>query len=67
MTSRASNTKRALYLSLKWKVILGISLVLITVNVAVTLVTYNQIQSQFEQNRLQTQQTYKREFEGLIV
>ena len=66
MTSEAYNTKRSIYLSLKWKVILGISLVLIIVNVAVTLVTYNQIQSQFEQNRLQTQQTYKREFDGLV-
>lgn len=58
--------KKVLYLSLKWKVVLGISLVLIIVNVAVTLVTYDQIVSQFEQNRLLTQQSHKRGFDGLL-
>ncbi|MCU7939924.1 MAG: hypothetical protein KZQ64_09095 [gamma proteobacterium symbiont of Bathyaustriella thionipta] len=66
MTSNTSKIKKTIYLSLKWKVILGISLVLIIVNVAVSLFTHNQIQSQFEQNRLQTHQTYKREFDGLV-
>ncbi len=58
--------KNSFILSLKWKVVLEISVVLIVVNFIVTWVTYNQIRAQFDQNRLQTQQTYEREFEGLV-
>ncbi|WP_198266135.1 hypothetical protein [sulfur-oxidizing endosymbiont of Gigantopelta aegis] len=66
MTSIEQTPKKLLFLSLKWKVVLGISLVLIIVNFAVTMVTYKQILLQFDQNRIQTQQTYEREFEGLV-
>ena len=67
MTSSAPGKKKAIYLSLKWQVVLGISLVLIVVNFVITLFTYNQILSQFEQNRLLTQQAYKRGFDGLVT
>ena len=66
MMSKKPKQEKSIFLSLKWKVILGISLVLIVVDFIVSIVTYNQIQFQFEQNRLQTQQTYKREFDGLV-
>lgn len=66
MTKMNSKQKYSIFLSLKWKVVLGISLVLIIVNFAVTVVTYNQVLSQFDQSRLKTQQTYKREFDGLV-
>jgi diguanylate cyclase (GGDEF)-like protein/PAS domain S-box-containing protein len=66
MTSIERMPKKLFFLSLKWKVVLGISLVLIVVNLAVTVVTYKQILLQFDQNRIQTQQTYEREFEGLV-
>ena len=66
MISIKSNQKKLIFLSLKWKVVLGISLVLIVVDFIVTVVTYDQILLQFEQNRIQTQQTYKREFDGLV-
>lgn len=61
-----SKAKNAFFLSLKWKVVLQISVVLVVVNFIVTWVTYNQIREQFDHNRLQTQQTYEREFEGLV-
>ena len=66
MTLTKQRTNKAVYLSLKWKVVLGISLVLIFVNIAVTTLTYQQILSQFEQNRLLTQQAYKRSFDGVV-
>jgi len=66
MTAISTYEKKLFYLSLKWQVILGISFALIIVNVIVTFVTYRQVQSQFEVNRVQNQITYKREFDGLV-
>jgi diguanylate cyclase (GGDEF)-like protein len=64
--TQPSKAQKKLFLSLKWKVVLGISLVLISVNLVVSLVTYNQVLIQFEQNRLTTQLSYKKGFEGLV-
>lgn len=66
MTLTRPINKKSIYFSLKWKLVLGISLVLIIINVAVTMLTYRQILSQFEQNRLLTQQAYKRSFDGVV-
>ena len=66
MIKSTSGRKKNFYLSLKWKVVLGVSLVLILVNLAVTLVANRQILNQFEQNRLMTQKAYKKGFDGVV-
>ncbi len=60
------NNKQLTFLSLKWKVVLGISLALITVNVVVSWVSYQHILLQSEQNRQLSQQAHIKGIEGIV-
>lgn len=60
------NKKQLTFLSLKWKVVFGISVALIAVNVIVAWVSYQHILLQSEQNRQFSQQAHIKGIEGIV-
>ena len=66
MTLLKQTKNKLVFLSLKWKVMLGISLALILVNVIVSQVSYQQILLQSEQSRKLSQQSHIKGIEGIV-
>ncbi|NOY62845.1 MAG: EAL domain-containing protein [Gammaproteobacteria bacterium] len=54
------------FLSLKWQAVLLVSIVLVAVNVAISLLSYHSLSDQFEHERTVAQQRHAQQLSGLI-